>query len=88
MNETLLNILKTLPENLKSDWKSHIKKLTFTYNNTKNNTTDFSPHFLLFGRLPKDLAFDLLEKKSEKSYPEYVENWQNAMKKVLTKEMQ
>ena len=48
MNQTLLNMLKTLPENSKSDWKSQIKKLTFTYNDTKNKTKGFLPHFRLF----------------------------------------
>ena len=64
MNQTLLNMLKTLAENFKNVWKSQIKKLTFAHNNIKNKTTGFSPHFLLFernGRLPVDLAFDLLE---------------------------
>ena len=43
--------------------------MTFAYNNTKNKTTGFSSHFLLFERhrqLPIDLAFDFLETKSEK----------------------
>ena len=66
-------MLKTLPENFKNHWKSHIKKLTFAYNNTKNKTT-----------VTHRLSFDLLETKSEKSFPEYVENWRNVMKEVFS----
>ena len=52
MNQKLLNMLKTLPENFKSDWKSYMKKLSFSCNNTKNKTAVLRrlPHFLLFGR--------------------------------------
>ena len=83
MNQTLLNMLKTLPENSKSDWKSQIKKLTFTYNDIKNKTKGFLPHFCLFrqhGLLPKHLDFGLLETKSEKSYQECIENQRNSIK--------
>ena len=45
MNRSHLNMLKTLPENFKSNWKSHIKKLTFAYKKTKGKTTGFSLHF-------------------------------------------
>ena len=57
MNRTLINMLKTLPATFKSNWKNHIKKLTFAYNNTKHLSTNYSPYFLLFGRngrLPVD----------------------------------
>ena len=39
------------------------KKLTFAYNNRKPRNTNYSPHFLLFGKnvcLPVDLMFDIL----------------------------
>ena len=49
MNRTIINILKILEQKHKNNWKNHIKKLTFAYNNTKHKTTGYSPHFLLFG---------------------------------------
>ena len=59
-------MLKTFPTTFKSNWKSHIKKLTFAYNNTKNRSTNYSPFFFFFfllfgrnGRLPVDLMFDI-----------------------------
>ena len=35
-NRTIINMLKTLPTGFKSNWKNHIKKLTFAYINTKH----------------------------------------------------
>lgn len=61
--------------------------MTFAYNNFKNKTAGFSPHFLLFGQhgwSTIDSVFDLLETKSKKSYPEYVESWLNAMKEAFS----
>ena len=84
-NRTIINMLKTLPENPKNDWPKHVKKLTFAYNSTVNKLTGFSPFFLLFGRhsiLPIDYMFDIVESKDKKceSYPEFVEKWHSAMK--------
>ena len=44
MNRTMINMLKTLPTNFKSNWKNHIKKLTFAYNDTKHRSTNYSPY--------------------------------------------
>ena len=60
MNRTLLNMLKTLNEYQKKNWKDHIKHLVWAYNNTKHKTTGFTPHYLMFGRegkLPIDIIF-------------------------------
>ena len=72
-------MLKTLPTSFKSSWKSHIKKLTFTYNNTKHQSTNYSPYFLLFssnGRLPVDLMFDINTNNDikSKSDSDYIQN--------------
>ncbi len=80
-NRTLLGMLRTLPDSHKSNWKEHVNKLVYAYNVTKHESTGYSPHFLLFGRepLPIDLLFQERE-KSRKSYSQYVEQWQDAMK--------
>ena len=53
LNRTVINMLKSIPEDEKDNWKTHIPKLMFAYNATINKTTLFSPFFLLFGREPR-----------------------------------
>ena len=83
-------MLKILPTNFKSNWKNHIKKLTFAYNNAEHRSTNYSTNFSLFGRngrLPVDLMFDINTNKNikNKSHSGYIPNWQNAMKEVYSK---
>ena len=90
MNRKIIKMLKTLPSTFKSNWKNHIKKLTFAYNNTKHRTTNYSPYFLLFGRngrLPVDSMFDINTNNDikNKSHSDYIQNWQNSMKEVYSK---
>ena len=80
MNRTILNMLKTLGEKEKQDWKNHLTKLTFAYNSTTHKTTGFSPCYLMFGRsprLPIDSIFDIGPDESEQtmqiSYQNYAE---------------
>ena len=61
-NFTLCNMLGTLSDEEKSDWKSHLGCMTHAYNCTKHASTTYSPHYLMFGRhprLPIDVAFGL-----------------------------
>ena len=61
-NRTLLNMLGTMSEEDKLDWKTHLSTLTHAYNCTKNSSTNYSPYFLMFGRhprLPVDVDFGL-----------------------------
>ena len=55
-NKTLLNMLGTLKDHQKSDWKSHVPTLTHAYNAATNKSTGFAP-YLLYGRHPR-LAID------------------------------
>ena len=48
-NATLINILGTLPEKPKSMWREQVPTSVHAYNCTKNNTTGFSPDYLMFG---------------------------------------
>ena len=56
-NQTLLNMLGTLEDRQKEDWKSFVAPLVHAYNATKHDSTGFSPYFLMFGRHPR-LAVD------------------------------
>ena len=61
-NSTLCNMLGTLSDEEKSDWKSHLGCMTHAYNCTKHTSTSYSPYYLMFGRhprLPIDVAFGL-----------------------------
>ena len=48
-NSTLCNMLGTLSEEEKSDWKSHLGCMTHAYNCTKHASTTYSPYYLMFG---------------------------------------
>ena len=56
-NQTLLNMLGTLDNHKKEDWKSYVAPLVHSYNATKHPSTGYSPYFLMFGRHPR-LATD------------------------------
>ena len=68
-NQTLLNMLGTLEDHQKSDWKSYVPSLVHAYNSTRHESTGFAPHYLMFGRHPR-LAVDAflgIKQESESS---------------------
>ena len=56
-NQTLLQMLGTLEDHQKSDWKAQVPTLVHAYNATFHDSTGYSPYFLMFGRHPS-LAID------------------------------
>ena len=56
-NQTLLNMLGTLQDFQKEDWKSYLAPLVYAYNSTKHDSKGYYPFFLMFGRHPR-LAVD------------------------------
>ena len=52
-------MLGTLPEKPKSTWKEQVPTLVHAYDCTKNNLTDFSYYYLMFGWKPC-LLIDIL----------------------------
>lgn len=85
MNRTLLQMLKTLTEKQKSNWKESLNKLMFAYNCTKSEVTRFSPFDLLFGRsprLPVDLLFGLTPATGTADHKEYKKKWKAQMQEA------
>lgn len=76
-NRTLLQMLGTLENEKKSQWKEFVKPLVHAYNCTRNDTTGYTPYELMFGRqprLPVDLAFGLPVDAPTKSHSQYVQD--------------
>ena len=82
-NSTLLSMLGTLTSDEKVNWKSHLPSLVRAYNSSKNETTGFSPFYLMFGRhprLPAVVAFGLSpESHQQESVPVYVRKFQERL---------
>ena len=71
-------MLGTLPEKPKSTWREQVLMLVHAYNCMRNNATDFSPYYPMFGRkpyLPTNIIFgtNTAELKGNTS-SNYVEN--------------
>ena len=84
-NCTLLSMLRTLPEFYKSSSHEHLNKVTHAYNCTRNDSTGFSPFYLLFGihpRLPIDIVFNMGHHFPVNSYSDYVNKWKKAMEEA------
>lgn len=74
-NRTLLSMLGTLDPAQKNRWSQHISQLVHAYNCTKNESTGYSPYYLMFGRearLPVDVHFGLPLDEEEKTHLQYV----------------
>ncbi|XP_064635212.1 uncharacterized protein LOC135492594 [Lineus longissimus] len=81
MNRTILGMLRTLSEQHKKDWKSHVDKLVHAYNCTKNDSTGFSPFRLLFGRSPR-LPVDLVFGCNQDEGLDTVDKWTGQLKEA------
>lgn len=85
MNRTLLQMLKTLTETQKSNWKESLNKLVYAYNCTSCEVTGYSPFYLLFGRsprLPVDMLFGLYIESGSSDQRDYVGKWKQGMEEA------
>ena len=70
MNQTLIRLIGKLDEDKKACWSKHLPELLMGYNSTHSAVTEYSPHFLLFGRGPRilvDYLFPTLRDMPQKS---------------------
>ena len=79
-NRTLLNMLGTLEDHQKGDWKQFVKPLVYYYNCIPHETTRMSPYELL---LPVDLVFEKAREGCEsESLQDYLPELQLKMAKA------
>ena len=85
-NRTLIDMLGTLTNEQKKDWKQHISSLVFAYNNTPHESTRLSPYELMFGRKPRlaiDAMFeDVKQAEDKQTTEEYIVELRNRMQRT------
>ena len=87
-NRTLVQMLRTLNDDHKRNWYQHAQRLAHAYNCTVNDSTGFSPYFLLFGRnprLPIDHIFEDVRRADKLSQEKFVEKWRASMREAYQK---
>ena len=85
MNETLLQMLRVLPEKRKGKWHESVDKVLFAYNSTKHDTTGYSPYYLMFGRepiLPLDLVLGINNRQNFVDHHEFAKRWKQEMQEA------
>lgn len=84
-NRTLLQMLRTLTDKQKHNWKDSLNKMIYAYNCTRSEVTGFSPFQLLYGRsprLPVDMLFNLTPEQTGHNHHSYMEKWKQGMEEA------
>ena len=72
-NRTLMDMLGTLDNTQKQDWKKYVSPMVHAYNCTRGESTGFTPYYLMYGhhpRLPVDIYLGLNPKDNTDGNPE------------------
>ena len=50
MDTTMINVLKTIPDNVKANWRDQLAKRAFAYDSTVNKSNGFTRYYVMLGR--------------------------------------
>ena len=78
-------MLHTLPESYRSCWHQHLNEVLNAYNCRRNDTTEYSLLFILYGShpsLPIDLIFDLDKSVHSKNHTQCTNIWKGVMEEA------
>jgi len=74
LNHTIISMLATVVNDVGGEWEEHLPRICFAYNTSEQESTGFTPFYLMFGRqarIPMDLMFTTLVEEA-KSVNQYV----------------
>lgn len=76
-NRTLVSMIKSYIKGKQTDWDLNLGCLAMAYRCTPQESTNFSPNFIMLGRelkLPLEILFCPKEDDDNSSYGEYINN--------------
>lgn len=83
MNRTLLQMLKTLTETQKSNWKESINKMMYSYNCTRCEVLfPILSTVCTVTQITSDMFFGLYSDSGFNDYRDYVEKWRKGMEEA------
>ena len=77
-NQTLSNCLRAKVNENQDNWDEHLQLILFTYRATKQNTTGFSPFYMMFACQPS-FPIDSELQNNEESVNDSIENYKEVI---------